>query len=128
MGTVLVVEDNLSQREMIATVLREGGLDVVSVEDGQEALVQIDSHAPDVLVLDIIMPRMSGYEVCRRVRSDPRTSKMPIVFCSSKSEQFDIHWGIKQGADAYLSKPFSSQELIRTIKQLLQRTKESSSA
>jgi twitching motility two-component system response regulator PilH len=122
MSTVLVVEDNLSQREMISTLLRENGLDVISCQDGYEALAQLKERVPDAVVLDIIMPKMNGYEVCRKLRENPHTSKMPIVLCSSKGEDFDVHWGIKQGADAYISKPFVAQELIRTVRSLLKST------
>jgi twitching motility two-component system response regulator PilH len=122
MSKVLVVEDNLSQREMISALLCQEGLEVISVRDGQEALDQMSSHMPDVVVLDIIMPKMNGYEVCRRLRENPATARMPIVLCSSKGEDFDVHWGIKQGADAYISKPFVAQELIRTVKGLLKNS------
>ena len=124
MSTVLVVEDNLSQREMIAALLRESGLDVVSCRDGHEALAKLGEHVPDAVVLDIIMPKMNGYEVCRKMRENPNTQKMPIVLCSSKSEDFDVHWGMRQGADAYISKPFVAQELIRTVKSLLRNSTE----
>jgi len=122
MSKVLVVEDNLSQREMISALLCQEGLEVISVRGGQEALDQMSSHMPDVVVLDIIMPKMNGYEVCRRLRENPATARMPIVLCSSKGEDFDVHWGIKQGADAYISKPFVAQELIRTVKGLLKNS------
>ncbi|NJK62226.1 MAG: response regulator [Synechococcaceae cyanobacterium SM2_3_1] len=116
---VLVVEDSPAQREMISGLLKESGLDVSSVSDGLEALEAIQGQKPDLVVLDIVMPRMNGYEVCRRLKADPATQAMPIVMCSSKGEEFDRYWGIRQGADAYIAKPFQPQELVGTIKQLL---------
>ncbi|MEM9904942.1 MAG: response regulator [Cyanobacteria bacterium P01_D01_bin.44] len=119
MNTVLVVEDSVAQREMITDLLRGSGLDVTVVGDGLEAIEYIQGHPPDLVVLDIVMPRMNGYEVCRRIKSDPITQNVPVVMCSSKGEEFDRYWGMKQGADAYIAKPFQPTELIGTVKQLL---------
>jgi twitching motility two-component system response regulator PilH len=119
MSTVLVVEDSVTQREMITDLLKGSGLDVSIATDGVEALEQIQGHPPDLVVLDIVMPRMNGYEVCRRLKSDPKTQNVPVVMCSSKGEEFDRYWGMKQGADAYIAKPFQPTELVGTVKQLL---------
>jgi twitching motility two-component system response regulator PilH len=104
---------------MIAELLKKSGLHVIVAGDGVEALEQIRGHAPDLVVLDIIMPRMNGYEVCRRLKSDSKTQNLAVVMCSAKKEEFDRYWGIRQGADAYICKPFRPQELIGTVKQLL---------
>jgi twitching motility two-component system response regulator PilH len=119
MNTVLVVEDQRSQREMIAALLRNNGLNVSLASDGVEALEQIQGNCPDLVVLDIVMPRMNGYEVCRRLKNDPKTKNVPVVICSGKGEEFDRYWGMRNGADAYISKPFHPKELISTVKQLL---------
>lgn len=121
MSTVLVVEDSVTQRQMISDLLKESGLNasVVSVGDGVEALEQIKTQPPDIIVLDIVMPRMNGYEVCREIKTNPSTENVPVIMCSSKGEEFDKYWGMKQGADAYIAKPFEPTELIGTIKQLL---------
>jgi len=121
MKTILVVEDSVTQRQMISDLLKESGLDtsVVSVGDGVEALEHIKNQRPDIVVLDIVMPRMNGYEVCRQLKTDPNTENLPVIMCSSKGEEFDKYWGMKQGADAYIAKPFEPTELIGTIKQLL---------
>ncbi len=119
MSTVLVVEDSPAQRAMIKDLLKGSGLVVTEATDGVEALEQILKYRPDVVVLDIVMPRMNGYEVCRRLKADPKTQNVPVVMCSSKGEEFDRYWGMKQGADAYIAKPFQPTELIGTVKQLL---------
>jgi twitching motility two-component system response regulator PilH len=119
MSTVLVVEDSVSQREMITDLLKGSGLSVSIATDGVEALEHIEGHRPDLVVLDIVMPRMNGYEVCRRIKADPKTQDVPVVMCSSKGEEFDRYWGMKQGADAYIAKPFQPTELVGTVKQLL---------
>ncbi len=119
MSKVLVVEDSLAQRQMISDLLKGSGLNVTVASDGVEALEQIQQISPDLVVLDIVMPRMNGYEVCRRLKADPKTQDVPVVMCSSKGEEFDRYWGMKQGADAYIAKPFQPTELIGTVKQLL---------
>jgi len=121
MSTVLVVEDSLTQRQMISDILKddEMGASVISVSDGVEAMELIHERRPDLVVLDIVMPRMNGYEVCRQIKTDPKTQDVPEVMCSSKGEEFDRYWGMKQGADAYISKPFEPDELLGTIKKLL---------
>ncbi|TVQ57980.1 MAG: response regulator [Spirulina sp. DLM2.Bin59] len=119
MSKVLVVEDSLSQRQMISDLLKDSGLTVEVASDGEEAIECIKKHAPDIIVLDIVMPRMNGYEVCRLLKSNPKTQNVPVVMCSSKGEEFDRYWGMRQGADAYIAKPFQPIELIGTVKQLL---------
>lgn len=119
MATVLVVEDSATQRAMMSELLREKGLTVTVAKDGVEALEQMQGNNPDLVLLDIVMPRMNGYEFCRLIKSDPQTQKVPVVMCSAKGEEFDRYWGMKQGADAYISKPFHPKELVGTVKQLL---------
>lgn len=121
MSKVLVVEDSLPQRQMISELLKNSDLNlkVLVAVDGVEALSYIQKSCPDLVVLDIVMPRMNGYEVCRRLKNDPKTQNVPVVMCSSKGEEFDRYWGMKQGADAYIAKPFEPVELLGTIKQLL---------
>ncbi len=119
MSTVLVVEDSVTQRAMITDLLKGSGLNVTIASDGVEALEKIQGHSPDLVVLDIVMPRMNGYEVCRQIKANPKTQNIPVVMCSSKGEEFDRYWGMKQGADAYIAKPFQPTELVGTVKQLL---------
>ncbi len=121
MSKVLVVEDSPPQREMIAALLKDSGLTVTSAGDGVEALEKIQGAKPDIVVLDIVMPRMNGYELCRRLKSDPQTQEVPVIMCSTKGEEFDRYWGMRQGADAYIAKPFQPQELVGTVKQLLRK-------
>lgn len=119
MGKVLVVEDSVPQREMISQLLTASGLNVIFASDGVEALNKVQSFHPDLVVLDIILPQMNGYEVCRRLKSDDKTQKPAVVMCSIKTERFDLYWAMKQGADAYIGKPFRPQELVETVKYLL---------
>ena len=119
MSTILVVEDSPTQRQFILDVLKGSSLTVTVANDGIEALEQIQLSCPDIVVLDVVMPRMNGYEVCRRLKTDPKTQGVPVIMCSSKGEEFDRYWGMRQGADAYIVKPFQPKELVGTVKQLL---------
>ncbi|MDB9374245.1 response regulator transcription factor [Nodularia sphaerocarpa] len=119
MSTVLIVEDSMAQREMMTDLLEASGLTVTHANDGLEALAAIETSPPDLVILDIVMPRMNGYELCRRLKSHPKTQNVPVVICSGNSQEFDRYWGMKQGADAYIGKPFQETELVGIVKQLL---------
>ena len=121
MSTVLLVEDSIPTRKMISELLTKQGFNVEVAADGIQALEVLPTLSPDLVILDIIMPKMNGYEVCRKIKSNPQTKDLPVIICSSKGEDFDRYWGIKQGADAYIAKPFKEKELIATIKQFLKR-------
>lgn len=119
MSTVLVVDDSPMLREMIASLLNKTGLTISVAQDGQEAKALIAANPPDLVVLDVVMPNMNGYELCRWVKNNAETQDVLVVLCSSKGEEFDRYWGIKQGADAYVIKPFRPGELLGTVKTLL---------
>ncbi|MEB3829187.1 response regulator transcription factor [Phormidium sp. CCY1219] len=119
MSKILIVDDSATVREMVSDILKKNGLQVLEAADGVEAKAQIQSGSPDLVVTDIVMPRMNGYELCRWLKNDPKAQNIPVVMCTSKSQEFDRYWGMKQGADAYITKPFRPAELIQTIKQLL---------
>ncbi|HIK26661.1 MAG: response regulator [Oscillatoriaceae bacterium SKW80] len=119
MSIVLIVDDSVTLRQVVAELLKKNGLEVKEACDGLEAKEKIQANHPDLVITDIVMPRMNGYEFCRWLKNHPTTSQIPVVMCTSKSEEFDRYWGIKQGADAYISKPFRPAELVETVKQLL---------
>lgn len=119
MSTVLVVEDSISQQKMIVELLKGSGLSVIVAADGVEALERVQGNNLDLVILDIVMPRMNGYEVCRRLKTNSKTQNLAVVMCSIKKQEFDRYWGMRQGADAYISKPFLPQELVGTVRQLL---------
>lgn len=126
MSKVLVVDDNRTYLEAISSLLSESGLEVSTAMDGVEAMDIIGHQKPDVVVLDIVMPGMNGYEVCREVKKDESTKHIRIVVCSTKDQVFDIEWAKRNQADAYVTKPFKPQELLATIKQQLREIKETS--
>ena len=119
MGTALVVEDDRTQQLIISKILQRIGLNVIFAGDGAEALELVDTHCPDLVVLDMIMPRMNGYEVCRQLKSEEKHYKPAVLMYSNQTEAYDFYWGSKQGADAYISKLCRPQELVDTVKQLL---------
>lgn len=116
MSTVLVVEDTPSELKLISSYLRESGYNVINATDARDALHIAVEQKPDVIVTDVVMPGMSGFELCRSLKKDPATEKVPIVICSSKNQEIDRLWGMRQGAAAYVIKPFTRDQLIRTIK------------
>ncbi|RMD66998.1 MAG: response regulator, partial [Cyanobacteria bacterium J149] len=93
MSTVLLVEDSIPTRKMIAEILTKQGFNVEVATDGIQALEVLPNLRPDLVILDIIMPKMNGYEVCRKIKSDPQTKDLPVIICSSKGEDFDRYWG-----------------------------------
>ena len=119
MSTVLIVDDSSALREMIAGLLVNAGMTILEAKDGAEAQQKIEASPPDLVVLDIVMPNMNGNELTRWIKTNPKTQDVPVVICSSKGEEFDRYWGMKQGADAYIAKPFRPNEMVETVKQLL---------
>jgi twitching motility two-component system response regulator PilH len=119
MSTVLIVDDSQTLRQMLSDLLQDQGIKVVEATNGLEAKERIQAKAPDLVITDLIMPEMNGYELCRWIKNRPETQGIPVLICSTKSEEFDRYWGMKQGADAYITKPFHPPELLKTVKQLL---------
>ena len=119
MSTVLVVEDTLSELELISNYLRESGYAVIIATDAKEALNKALNQKPDAIVTDVVMPGMSGFELCRKLKNHPATGQLPIIICSSKGQEIDRFWGIKQGADVYVTKPFTREQLVRAVKSVM---------
>jgi len=119
---VLVVEDEVSQREVLAYNLNAEGFDVLSASTGDEALLMVAEAQPDIIVLDWMIPNLSGFEVCRQLRAAPRTRAIPVIMLSARSEELDRVRGLQVGADDYVKKPYSVVELMARIRALLRRT------
>ncbi|MBD2091958.1 response regulator [Microcoleus sp. FACHB-1515] len=119
MTTVLIVDDSPTLRGVLADVLQGIGFAVVEAKNGVEAKAKIEADAPDLVITDLIMPQMNGYDLCRWLKHDPNTRSIPVLICSTKNQEFDRYWGLKQGADAYIAKPFQPPELVQTVKRLL---------
>ena len=120
---ILVVEDEPSQREVLAYNLKAEGFLVISADDGEDALLLVEEEEPDLILLDWMMPNLSGIEVCRRLKSCNETRAIPIVMVSARSEEMDKVRGLEIGADDYLVKPYSVIELIARLRTQLRRTR-----
>jgi len=120
---VLVVEDEPAQSEVLAYNLEAEGFRVMRAENGEEALVMVDESAPDVIVLDWMLPNVSGIEICRRLKMRADTRAVPILMRSARSEEVDRVRGLETGADDYVVKPYSVVELMARIRALLRRTR-----
>ncbi|MCU0565364.1 MAG: response regulator [Oculatellaceae cyanobacterium Prado106] len=116
MGMILVVEDTPSEMELMSHYLRESGYSVIGALSAKEAIAKAVEQKPDAIVTDVVMPGMSGFELCRSLKKHPATEKVPIVICSSKNLEIDRLWGMKQGADAYITKPYTREQLVRAVK------------
>ena len=121
--TVLVVEDEPAQREVLAYNLEAEGFAVSRAGTGDEALLLVREDAPDIIVLDWMLPGVSGIEVCRRVKSRPETREIPIIMLSARSEEVDRVRGLETGADDYVIKPYSVIELMARVRSQLRRTR-----
>jgi phosphate regulon transcriptional regulator PhoB len=119
---VLVVEDEGDIRELIRYNLAQEGFAVEEAADGAEALDRIERRKPDLLVLDLMLPQMSGLELCQRLRANADTAKLPIIVVTAKSAEVDRILGLEMGADDYVVKPFSPREVVARVKALLRRT------
>jgi CheY-like chemotaxis protein len=115
MAKVMVVDDAYSELKLMEAILRGGGHQVVALLDGDALEDKVTTERPDVLLLDIVMPRRNGYELLRSLKRDARTRALPVVLVSSKNQESDRAWGRRQGADDYLAKPFTSEELLTTV-------------
>ena len=120
---VLVVDDEPDAVELIAFNLKGAGLDVITAADGAEALKKAQQHAPDLVILDLMLPEVDGLEVCKVLRRSPKTADTPILMLTSKSAEIDRVLGLELGADDYVTKPFSTRELVLRVKRLLRSPK-----
>jgi len=115
---VMVVDDSPSELSNIKGIVSDAGCMVISASNGKEALEKAKSEKPDVIFMDIIMPEMDGYEATRHLSNDKETKDIPIIFVSSKSQKADRLWGQMQGGKAYITKPYSPDQIIDQLKAL----------
>lgn len=124
MTTVLVVDDSPTVRELVSEHLRQQNISVVEAFDGLDATEKIKFSVPDLVITDVVMPRMNGYELCRWIKNNVKNRNVPVIMCTTKSEEFDKYWGMKQGADAYITKPYDPPELIDIVRRLIRMMKD----
>lgn len=112
---VLVVDDEPAIRECLAFLLGRHGIDVACAADGDAALAAIRARPPDLVILDVVMPGTDGHQVCRAVRADPATARMPVIMLSARDGEAERRKGLAMGADDYVTKPFSTRDLLRRV-------------
>ena len=121
MPKILVAEDERDIRELIGFTLRFAGFDVILVSNGIEAIEKASQEQPDLILLDVRMPKMTGYEACRQLKENPATSQIPVVFLSAKGQEGEIKEGLDVGAIEYIVKPFAPDDLTDQVKDILQQ-------
>jgi two-component system, chemotaxis family, response regulator PixH len=119
MTTVLLVEDSLTETQVLLRYLKQAGIAVVTAFSSEEAQLKLQLQMPDLIILDVILPGQSGFELCRELKTNINTKRIPVVICSTKSTEADKLWGTMLGADAYIPKPVDQQQLVKIIQQLI---------
>jgi twitching motility two-component system response regulator PilH len=122
MSRILVVDDSPTVMYMVSSILARDGHNVLKAADGEEALRVATAEHPNLILLDVILPKLNGYQVCRQIKSAPDTASIPVIMLTSKARSSDRDWGIEQGADDYIAKPFNADTLLDVIKRLMPET------
>ena len=120
---IVIIEDESDILEVIAYNLKREGFEVFESRDGEDGLLEIEKHAPDLVILDLMLPTIDGIELCRKLKTDPVTREVPVIMVTAKGAESDIVLGLGVGADDYVTKPFSPKELVARVKAVLRRGK-----
>ena len=128
MKKILVVDDEKAILDLVKRILTRGGFEVITASDGEEGLAKVYSEAPDLMILDINMAGMNGWEVCGKIRGDPLYKHLPIIMLTVRKKKEDQLKGLDLGGDEYITKPFYPKELLARVKTVLQRSSSSSKA
>ena len=114
-ATILIVDDSPTELRVMEKALRDRGYTTTTAEDGEQALEKAGKERPRVIVLDVILPRKNGFQVCRALKASAETRDIPVIMVTSKVQDSDRFWGLKQGADEYITKPFSDEALAEAV-------------
>jgi twitching motility two-component system response regulator PilH len=117
--SILVVDDSPTEMKLVSAPLQKKGYRVLTAVDGEKALEVANVEHPDLIVLDVVLPKKNGFQVCRQLKTTPDTKDIKVLMLTSKSQESDRFWGMKQGADAYMTKPFEDEELLTKVATLL---------
>jgi len=118
---IMVVEDSPTYLRQISALLQDQGYYIITAIDGEEAMEKAVQDDPNLIVLDVILPKKNGFQVCRQLKTSPATQNIKILMLTSKTQDSDRFWGLKQGADEYITKPFDNNDLVATVAKLLPR-------
>jgi len=119
MAKILIADDERDIRDLITFTLRFAGHEVIPTANGEEAFNAAQNELPDLILLDVRMPRMTGYEVCEQIKADKKTQHIPVIFLSAKGQESEVQTGIEAGADEYILKPFSPDQLTERVRVIL---------
>jgi twitching motility two-component system response regulator PilH len=117
--TILVVDDSMTEQKLIISALSGRGHRILTASNGEDALEMAKKEQPGLVVLDVVMPGKNGFQVCRALKCAPETSNIPVILLTSKNQESDKFWGMKQGADVYLTKPFQAADLVAAVTRYL---------
>jgi len=126
MKKILIAEDERDIRDLIAFTLRFAGYEVLTANNGEEAVQITKKDLPDLVLTDVRMPRMTGYEACKLIKADPATQHIPVVFLSAKGQEAEVQTGLDSGGDEYLLKPFAPDQLTQKVAEILNRPRPAS--
>ncbi len=115
---VLVVDDSPTERFFLTDLLRKNGYDVVTAENGEQGVAMAKADRPDLILMDVVMPGLNGFQATRQISRDPATQGVPVIMCTTKDQETDRVWGMRQGATDYVTKPVAVDELLAKIKAL----------
>jgi twitching motility two-component system response regulator PilH len=119
MAKILVADDSLAELQIIQQALQSTGHTITTVMDGEAAEEKAKTDKFDLVILDVIMPKKNGFQVCREIKTNDRTKNIPVIMVTSKDQESDKFWGMKQGADEYLTKPFKPEDLLKAVKKYI---------
>jgi len=123
MARVLIVDDSEAQLYALRQVLEKGGHEVLSADNGQQGIDLAIKEHPDLILMDVVMPKMSGFQATRKLHRTTETKEIPVIFVTTKDQESDRVWGMRQGAAAYITKPVDRKLLLSTIKEILEKDK-----
>jgi|SRR5208283_1614379 len=122
MAKILIAGNNCAELRLLTDIFKDARHDIITAADGEEAELKGRTEAVDMIIMDIILPKKNGFQVCRELRADKKLSDIPIIMINSKDQKSDQAWGLKQGATEYIIKPFTTLDLLLAVKKHLKKT------
>lgn len=119
MATILIADDSQTARAQLERILAPLGHRIVTAADGAEAAAVLSAEPPDLVILDVVMPKQNGFELCRAMKANPQTARIPVFLVTSMNREADRFWGLKQGADEYITKPVDANALVEKVRERL---------
>lgn len=119
MAKILIADDSMAELQIFQQTLQPTGHQIVTVMDGEAAEERVKAEKVDLIILDVVMPKKNGFQVCRDIKSNDQYKHIPIIMVTSKDQESDKFWGLKQGADEYLTKPFKPEDLLKAVKKYI---------